>query len=203
MVNRRLVKQVAHQLHQETTSQCKPEVIVPEPARKRSKCEDPTLALFQTMVPPTSKAENNPSGATSHERAEAEIKFYKNIEHSQWPKFKKTLEWRISRCAKKNLPCLSQVVQAFLACMPSSGGLECDFGSIKDVLKPKRAALGQGFIEVEMMLKLKKHLSFSNLEKVRKLSNAMWTDSISKRLVFPGDDVDDESTDSTPTMPNK
>jgi hypothetical protein len=81
--------------------------------------------------------------------------------------------------------------------MPSSGGLECDFGALKDILKPKRAALGQGSIEIEMMFRLNKHLFLSNPEMVRNLPNATWMENIPKRPVFPGEDDDTTASDST------
>ena len=68
--------------------------------------------------------------------------------------------------------------------------------SLKDVLKPKRSALGQGFVEVEMMLKLNKHLFLSNPEQVKQLPAATWKEFIPKRPAFPGDNDDEESTAS-------
>ncbi len=81
----------------------------------------------------------------------------------------------------ENIPCMAQLVGALLACLPSSGGLECDFGLLKDVIKAKRASLGQGYVEVEMMLKLNKHLFFSSPSKVVKLPDDKWMDCIPKQ----------------------
>jgi hypothetical protein len=134
MINR-LVQQVAY--HQLTTlpmmdkDDKEEAVIVPEPAQKKNKFKDPTMALLESMVAMSAVHRKQKNQLNPHEVAEKEIKYYQNIEKSEWSKFENTLTWWKKRKIMQNLPCLSQVAQALLGCLPSSGGLECDFGPTK------------------------------------------------------------------------
>lgn len=87
------------------------------------------------------------------------------------------LAWYNQPIQLTNLPCLSQVASALYALKPSSGGLECDLGSMNDVLCPKRASLGAGYVEVEMMLRLNRHLIPSDPLRVKQLDSD-WRDYI-------------------------
>ncbi len=196
----RLVQQVAYQLHTKQNvahlTEEEPIVIMPQP--KKTKHHNPTLALLQSMITgqaATASTQQKKGRMTPHEQAEYEIATHKKMEEDRWPTFEKSLEWWNCRNTREHLPCLSQVAQAFLACKPSSGGLEYDFGALKDILWAKRATLGQGFVEVEMMLKLNKHLFLRKPELVEKLPAATWQDHIPKRPIFPGDTDDDDDTD--------
>jgi hypothetical protein len=66
---------------------------------------------------------------------------------------------------------------------------------LNDVVCPRRASLGQGFVEVEMMLKLNKHLLLSNPQAVIKLSNSDWEKYIPKRPYNPMENIGDDSTE--------
>ncbi len=149
---------------------------------KRPKLSDPTLALLETLVlrtaEPTTTTRTSPAAT-----AKKEIEYYQNLPKDQWPEFQETITWWQSRKIRENMPCLSQVAGAILACNPSSGGLECDFGLLKDVLQARRASLGQGFVEIEMMLKLNKNLFSSYPEKITKLPNDTWREYIPKRPI--------------------
>ena len=82
------------------------------------------------------------------------------------------------------MPCLVEAVVALLASKHGSSGPECDFGSLNDIITPKRSTLGGGFAETSMMLKLNKHLMPYDLENLILLDNLNWENHIPKSPII-------------------
>jgi hypothetical protein len=82
------------------------------------------------------------------------------------------------------MPCLAEATAALLASNLGSSGLECDFGSLNDIITLKRPSLGRRFVEASMMLKLNKHLMPYDLEILIMLDNADWENHIPKCSIF-------------------
>ena len=85
---------------------------------------------------------------------------------------------------KPRMPCLAEVAAALLASKRGSGGLECDFGNLNDIITPKRSWLGGGFAEALMMLKLNKHLMPYDPEKIDLAGQFRLEESHSKSPCF-------------------
>jgi hypothetical protein len=94
-----------------------------------------------------------------------------------------------------------------LANKPFSGGLECDLGSLSDVLAPKRSSLRAGLVEMNMFLKINKHFISTNPTEVvvlDKKMNLSWENNIPKRPVMAlydgGEEEEKEEEDSHDDM---
>lgn len=75
--------------------------------------------------------------------ADDEIEFYKTLEEKVVDREGLVAFWK-KREHQQKMPCLSQVVAIFLSVKSSTGGLECDFVLMNDIISAKRASLGAG-----------------------------------------------------------
>ena len=154
---------------------------------KRRRLEDSgskTMSMLRSMTEEDNDSTDEEPDANVAMRDPAkivqkEIKDYFSIARSQYPVSGELIQWWHTQ--RMTMPCLSQVASALLACKAGSGGLECDFGSLGDILCPKRSSLGSGYVEATMMLKLNKDMVSSNPVKVILLDNEDWVNHVPTR----------------------
>jgi hypothetical protein len=149
------------------------------------------LLVALDIVADDDKKDVNGSGEcfeTTAQMVNAEIQILKGIGDETniklWPESAELCKWW---ARQTSMPCLMQAALAILANKPSSSGLECDLGSLSDVLAPKRSSLRAGLVEINMFLKINKHLILTNPTEVvllDKKMNLSWENNIPKRPVM-------------------
>jgi hypothetical protein len=149
------------------------------------------LSVALNIVVDDDKKDVNGSGEcfeTVAQMVNAEVQILKGIGDETnielWPELAKLCKWW---ARQTNMPCLMHVALTILANKPSSSGLECDLGSLSDVLAPKRSSLRAGLVEINMFLNINKRLIPTNLTEVALLDKKMnlsWENNIPKWLVM-------------------
>jgi hypothetical protein len=99
------------------------------------------LSAALDIVAEDDKKDVNGSGEcfeTAAQMVNGEVQILKGIGDETnielWPESTELCKWW---ARQTSMPCLMQAALAILANKPSSGGLECDLGSMSDVLAPK------------------------------------------------------------------
>jgi hypothetical protein len=180
---------------------------------KRVKTSELLSAALNIMAD-DDKKDINGSGErfkTTTQMVNAEVQILKgigaetNIEFL--PKSTELCKWWAHQTS---MPCLMQAALAIMANKPSLGGLKCDLGSLSDVLAPKQSSMHAGLVEINMFLKINKHLILTNPNEVAPLDKKMnlnWENNIPKRpvmVIYGGgeeeekeeEDIDDDNDNS-------
>jgi len=149
------------------------------------------LSAALDIVADDDKKDVNGSGErfeTAAQMVNAKVQILKRISDETnielWPESAELCKWW---ARQTSMPCLMQAALAILANKPSLGGLECNLGSLSDVLAPKRSSLRVSLVEINMFLKINKHLIPTNPTEVvllDKKMNLSWENNIPKRLVM-------------------
>jgi len=145
------------------------------PAKRVKTLELPSATL--DIVADDDKKDVNGSGErfeTAAQMVNAEVQILKGIgietNIELWPESTELCKWW---ARQTSTPCLMQAALAILANKPSLGGLECDLGSLLNVLAPIRLLLRAGLVEINMFLKINKHLIPTNPTEVAPLDKKM------------------------------
>ena len=161
----------------------------PEPLAKRAKTVD-VLSRALAM----SDDEDERCNVTETQMVAGEIAILKETGSSNkatWPDPNRLCSWWAFKPQQTRMPCLGEVALAIFANKPLSSGLECDLGAMSDMLAPKRSSLRAGLVEVNMFLKINKHLMPTNPDDVILLGKE-WEEKIPKRHVMRLYDVEED-----------
>ena len=126
--------------------------------------------------------------------AKAEIQIFKALDLKTEVEPQQACKWWGMKFRWELLPCSSKVTLALLANKTSTGGLECNFGGMNDVIAPKWSSLRAYLIEVNMFLKMNKHLLCSNVSEIVK-SDSQWEYFIPKQPTMSEYNTNDDDKD--------
>ena len=166
-----LAEQVAAPIRRQANAQASDATPAPrsQPPAKRAKTVDVLSRALDMPDDEEERAADKRCNMTEMQTVAAEIVILKEIgsfNKAAWPDPNGLCSWWALKPQRTRMPCLGEVALAILANKPSSGGLECDLGTMSDVLAPKRSSLRAGLVEVNMFLIINKHLMPTNPDDV-------------------------------------
>lgn len=177
------------------------------PAPKRSRVEGGQIsAMLQSLgiapAVPRAAANDEDSGVdykdlTVEEIVDREIKAFRELDDITEDEALSVNRWWAAN--EEKFPCLCRVAGALLSLKPSSGALQCDIGSVPDIIGTKRASLLQSTVEVELFLKLNKKLKAGDTAKLPNLK-ADWKNYRPNRPSLPGDYFDEVGDEEDPSI---
>lgn len=81
---------------------------------------------------------------------------------------RKINKWWTQERVRTAYPGLYRVALGIYGMLPGSGSLECDIGTIGDLVTPKRSAISPGMVEAMSVVRINKNLSEEDLGKIKK-----------------------------------
>lgn len=123
-----------------------------------------------------------------------ELTCYGNLSHSNSMEVEDVITWWC-QTQKVQHPCLYQIVMAFFRTNPGSGGLECNFGALGDVVTHRRTSLAPGLVEAEMFLWWNRERVAIDNCKVKALPGQLWKAEIPAWPIFPDDYMEEDETE--------
>ena len=109
-----------------------------EPRSKRPKILTTISSILSRPHPdqPIAQCEMTPKSM-----AKAEIQIFKALDLKTEVEPQQACKWWGMKSQRELLPCLSEIALALLVNKTLVGGLECNLGSMNDVIAPKRSSL--------------------------------------------------------------